>query len=423
MAATSRCDLFAGARYGLTEEREAGPQEQADVRRHVVHHALRHPGRAAGVEHVDVVLAAGDALHRFVGREHLVVGRRAGHLAGAAVVDLDQQLQLRQPIDDLGDAVAERGVEHQSLGIGVVEQVPQLVVEVAVVDVDRHTADLEGAVLSLEVLVAVVHVQPDLAVGPESGSGVCSGQPCGPLVVLRPGLDVVTVRRLRSPSGSCPRSTPRWWRSATPWAGSVGDQFASAESVERRRRRRRRGSACTRRGSSATTPRPRRLDSRQELVETVERGVGDIVQHDHRPRMLVDLGQRGFDPSVGVAPIAGQHVPQHAGVPERAKRRRAERAHQSIIDHATGTIRTKQQPVAAHGVDGRRGCASSSSLTTSSSATPNCTEWLQVWPPRLCPALTIARRVCRPWAWPTCARSRRTWQARRARRAARAPAR
>ena len=113
-------------------------------------------------------------------------GQRSGHLTGATIVDLDQQLQLGQPIDDLGNAVAERRVEDQRLGIGVVEQVPQLVVEVAVVDVDRHAANLEGPVLGLEVLVAVVHVQPDLAVVTEPGSGVCGSQPRRPLVVLLP---------------------------------------------------------------------------------------------------------------------------------------------------------------------------------------------------------------------------------------------
>ena len=48
--------------------------------------------------------------------------------------------------------------------------------------------------------------------------------------------------------------------------------------------------------------RPRRvreLDRRQELVEPGECGVGDVVQHDHRPRLPVDVGQRMIDPTVG----------------------------------------------------------------------------------------------------------------------------
>ena len=73
-------------------------------------------------------------------------------------------LSLGSRCDDPGDSIAERRVEHQGLGVGVVEQVPQLVVEVAVVDVDRHAAHLERSVLRLEVLVAVVQVQPDLGV-------------------------------------------------------------------------------------------------------------------------------------------------------------------------------------------------------------------------------------------------------------------
>ena len=72
------------------------------------------------------------------GDELLVVdGATAEQIAGAGVVDLDQQLQLRQPVDDTADPVGERGVEDERLGVGVVEQVPELLVEVAVVDVDR----------------------------------------------------------------------------------------------------------------------------------------------------------------------------------------------------------------------------------------------------------------------------------------------
>ena len=89
----------------------------------------------------------------------------------------------------------------------------------------------------------------------------------------------------------------------------------------------------------------------QELVEPGERRVDDIVQHHHRPRLLVDAVQRVVDPTGLVTPIAGQHVPQHARVSLRAQRGGSVRAHQAIVDHSTRTIRSKQQSVAAGLVD------------------------------------------------------------------------
>ena len=55
-------------------------------------------------------------------------------------------------------------MEHERLAVGVLEQVEQLVVKVAVVDVDRDVAPLEGGELRLGVLDAVVEVEPDLRV-------------------------------------------------------------------------------------------------------------------------------------------------------------------------------------------------------------------------------------------------------------------
>ena len=78
-------------------------------------------------------------------------------------------------------------MEHERLGVGVVEQVPELLVEVPVVHVHRHAAHLERAVLRLEVLVAVVEEQRDLGVVTEPGRDVRGGEASGALVVLGPG--------------------------------------------------------------------------------------------------------------------------------------------------------------------------------------------------------------------------------------------
>ena len=123
-----------------------------------------------------------------MGGDELLVadGPPAEQIAGTGVVDLDQQLQLRQPVDDTADAVGQRGMEEQRLGVGVVEQVPELLVEVAVVDVDRHAAHLECAVLGLEVLVAVVEVERDLGLRVEAGGAERGRDPRRPRVVLGP---------------------------------------------------------------------------------------------------------------------------------------------------------------------------------------------------------------------------------------------
>ena len=132
-----------------------------------------------------------DARHRLVRGDHRFVrprSRHAGRLRPSSTSI--SSLQLRQPVDDSRDAVAERGVEHERLGVGVVEQVPQLLVEVAVVDVDRHAADLERGVLGLEVLVAVVEVEADLRVRAEAGGDQRRGQAGRPIVVLAPTCGV-----------------------------------------------------------------------------------------------------------------------------------------------------------------------------------------------------------------------------------------
>ncbi len=56
-----------------------------------------------------------------------------------------------------------------------------------------HAAHLEHAVLRLQVLVAVVHEQPDLRVGPEPGGVERAGDPCRTVVVLGPRPGGVAV--------------------------------------------------------------------------------------------------------------------------------------------------------------------------------------------------------------------------------------
>jgi hypothetical protein len=89
-------DLAGVARRCEAEDREAEFHEAAGQSAHVVHHALWHAGRAAGVQHVEVVFGPFDPIHRVGCRHDVVVGECVRHLAGVTVVDLDQQRELRQ---------------------------------------------------------------------------------------------------------------------------------------------------------------------------------------------------------------------------------------------------------------------------------------------------------------------------------------
>ena len=176
-------------RRGQLEEREAGLHEARRQPTHRVHDALGHARGAAGVEHVDVVLAAGDALHRRVRGERVLPRHGAvdgGAVLRQAVVDRHQQPEPGKAGPHARHPVAERRVEHERLGVRVVQEVRELVVQVAVVDVDRHRPRLEPAELRLQVLVGVVEVEADLAVRPQAGRRQRAGEAGGPLVVLPP---------------------------------------------------------------------------------------------------------------------------------------------------------------------------------------------------------------------------------------------
>ena len=95
---------------------------------------------------------------------------------------------------DSGDPVSEGSVKDDCLRIGVVEEVPELFVEVSVVDVDRHAAHLEHAVVGLHVLIRVVHEQGDLRVGAKPGGGERLRHSCASVVVLGPCSGCVAGR-------------------------------------------------------------------------------------------------------------------------------------------------------------------------------------------------------------------------------------
>ena len=87
--------------------------------------------------------------------------------------------------------------KHEDLGVGVVEQVEQLVVGVAVVHVDRDAAHLERRVLRDHVLDAVVEVERDLRVGLQAEVDERLRETSRLLVVLAPRHPLVAVDQRR----------------------------------------------------------------------------------------------------------------------------------------------------------------------------------------------------------------------------------
>ena len=111
------------------------------------HHTLRHARGAAGVEDVEIV---GRARAETVAigrrrRERLLVVDRAEPvgLRVRGVVELDEMAELGDTGKHRSDVRAELRFEDQRDEIGIVEQVPQLVDDVAVVHVDGNRRALK----------------------------------------------------------------------------------------------------------------------------------------------------------------------------------------------------------------------------------------------------------------------------------------
>ena len=93
----------------------------------------------------------------------------------------------RQLVEHTGDPGGELPLEHEGDEVGVVEQVPELVLDVAVVDVDPHRSKLEHRPEGLDPLDRVVGVDPDVVAGPDALGSEVVGEPVRPLLHLSIG--------------------------------------------------------------------------------------------------------------------------------------------------------------------------------------------------------------------------------------------
>ncbi len=140
-------------------------------------HTLGHAGGPAGVEDVEVVGTAIDdgALGTGGGESSLIPLGARQEGGSRPIVHLKQHVERLQVGEHLGQIVGEGGVEHDAPGPRVVEQVPQLLGHVAVVDVEGCDAGLVGAEHRFDVLVAVVEVAGEVVlsalVAAEAGTG------------------------------------------------------------------------------------------------------------------------------------------------------------------------------------------------------------------------------------------------------------
>jgi hypothetical protein len=201
MACTrSRCaDEIGGATLpGLVEDR-LGPLDGRTAQVPAPHggdedvavtpdRALWQAGGAAGVDHVAVVprTRAELALRRR-GREGLFVvyGARSGGIFAAAVLEGYAVAQTRQPLSHGGDPWRELAIVDEGHEIGVVEEVGELVLGVAIVHVDGDGAQLVDREHRLDPLRAVARVDPDVLADSDACGGQVVGEARRPCVELR----------------------------------------------------------------------------------------------------------------------------------------------------------------------------------------------------------------------------------------------
>ena len=166
------------------------------------HDALRHARRPAGVEEHQVVARPAPRREGPVvtSRHDVVVGDgpcRRRLTVGHDVPTTDPGKTVTHLLDERG----ERRVEHDRLGVGIVEEVRDLVGPVAVVGVERRQARLEGGHVRLEVLGTVVEVGAHLGLPSQTRLEQVGGQGVRPSVEVGPADDTVALhlaRRVRN---------------------------------------------------------------------------------------------------------------------------------------------------------------------------------------------------------------------------------
>ena len=152
-------------------------------------HPFGQAGRPAGIE--DVVVVVGPrgevALGTANGHRLLEGDRPLGQRHSRPVLDAYQEPEPRQLGQELGHLRSVLGLVYQGHQVGVGEQVAELVLHVAVVDVDPDRSQLEHGPRRLDPLDAVERVDADVVAGPDALVGEEVGQAVGPVLHLGEG--------------------------------------------------------------------------------------------------------------------------------------------------------------------------------------------------------------------------------------------
>ena len=141
-------------------------------------------GRAAGVKDPEIVGGTVAACRRHRRCDDVLVP--VGPIRALAVTDMDPPTDLGEVRTDGVEPLGERVVEEHRLRVAVVDQVSELVLHIAVVDIARRGSELERGELRLEVLVAVVERARDVVACADTVGLECGGEPSGSIVELRP---------------------------------------------------------------------------------------------------------------------------------------------------------------------------------------------------------------------------------------------
>src|SRR5580704_9838638 len=133
-----RDHIFHGLDTGLTEDRMCAARHAEQIAL-APHHAFGHTGRAAGVDEQDIVATATPRSRCGCGRRvpydllirySPITEGRGSVTDGYPALDLGQpRAYWRQPVD-------ECAIEYQRFGVGIVQQVQQLLAAVPVIHVE-----------------------------------------------------------------------------------------------------------------------------------------------------------------------------------------------------------------------------------------------------------------------------------------------
>ena len=144
------------------------------------HDALRETGGAARIDDEGILGRARLEVARFgLRRDRVVVRDRpeGARVLASAVVHHDEVTERRQLVPDCVQAPHELSPVQERHHVGILEQVAQLFLDVAEVDVDRYGSRLQAGDERFDVLDRVLQVHTDVLAGADAGGDQMMSEP------------------------------------------------------------------------------------------------------------------------------------------------------------------------------------------------------------------------------------------------------